>query len=46
MKLKGRKTMPFIIPGNKKDIDDRLAETIRTDIKEKMARFFEYRAEC
>lgn len=46
MRLKGRKTMPFIIPGNKKDIDDRLAKTIRTNIKDQMARFFEYRAEA
>lgn len=45
MKLKGRKTMPFIIPGNKKDIDERLAKTIRTDITGQMERFFEYRAE-
>ncbi len=45
MKLKGRKTMPFIIPGNKEAIDMELAKTIRTDIKDQMARFFEYRAE-
>jgi site-specific recombinase XerD len=45
MKLKGRKTMPFIIPGNKEAIDKELAKTIRTDIKDQMARFFEYRAE-
>lgn len=46
MKLKSRKTMPFIIPGNKKDIDEHLAKTIRMDIKDQMARFFEYRAEA
>lgn len=46
MKLKGRKTMPFIIPGNKEAIDQELAKTIRTDIKDQMARFFEYRAEA
>lgn len=46
MKLKGRKTMPFIIPGNKEAIDKELAKTIRTDIKDQMARFFEYRAEA
>lgn len=46
MKLKGRKTMPFIIPGNKEAIDKKLAKTIRTDIKDQMARFFEYRAEA
>lgn len=45
VKLKGRKTMPFIIPGNKKAIDEQLAKTIRTDITSQMARFFEYRAE-
>lgn len=45
MKLKGRKTMPFIIPGNKKEIDERMAKTIRTDIAGQMARFFEYRGE-
>lgn len=46
IKLKGRKTMPFIIPGNKEAIDKELAKTIRTDIKDQMARFFEYRAEA
>lgn len=46
IKLKGRKTMPFIIPGNKEAIDTELAKTIRTDIKDQMARFFEYRAEA
>lgn len=46
MRLKARKTMPFIIPGNKKDIDEHLAKTIRTDISDQMARFFEYRAEA
>lgn len=45
MKLKGRKTMPFVMPGNKEAIDEELAKTIRTDIKDQMARFFEYRAE-
>lgn len=45
MKLKGRKTMPFIIPGNKKEIDERLAKVIRTDITGQMDRFFMYRAE-
>jgi integrase len=45
MKLKGRKTMPFIIPGNRKAIDERLAKTIRTDITDQMTRFFEYRVE-
>lgn len=45
MKLKGRKTMPFVIPGNKEAIDKELAKTIRTDIKDQMSRFFEYRAE-
>lgn len=45
MKLKGRKTMPFIIPGNRKAIDARLAKKIRTDISDQMARFFEYRVE-
>lgn len=45
MKLKGRKTMPFVIPGDKEAIDKQLAQTIRTDIKDQMARFFEYRAE-
>lgn len=44
MKLKSRKTMPFIIPGNKKEIDERLAQVIRTDIKEQMDRFFVCRA--
>lgn len=43
--LKGRRTMPFCIPGNKKAIDDRLAEKIREDVADQMARFFEYRAE-
>ena len=37
--------MPFVIPGNKKEIDEHLAKTIRADITEHMARFFEYRAE-
>lgn len=46
IKLKGRKTMPFIIPGNREAIDTELAKTIRTDIKDQMARFFEYRAEA
>lgn len=45
MKLKGRKTMPFIIPGNKKEIDERLAKTIKKDITGQMDRFFVYRAE-
>ena len=45
LKLKARKTMPFIVPGNKKDIDEHLAKTIRTDISDQMARFFECRAE-
>lgn len=45
MKLKGHKTMPFIIPGSKEAIDQELAKTIRMDIKDQMARFFEYRAE-
>jgi integrase len=45
MKLKGRMTMPFIIPGNSKAIDERLAKTIRTDISDQMARFFEFRGE-
>ena len=45
MGIKGRKTMPFVIPGNKEAIDEELAKTIRTDIKDQMARFFEYRAE-
>lgn len=43
--LKGRKTMPFIIPGNKKEIDERLAKVIRTDIKDQMDRFFVYRGQ-
>jgi integrase len=43
--LKVRETMPFIIPGNRKEIDERLAETIRTDISDKMDRFFAYRSE-
>ncbi len=46
MKLKGRKTMPFIIPGNKEAIDQKLEKAIRTNIKDQMARFFEYRAEA
>nr|WP_314900526.1 hypothetical protein [uncultured Deefgea sp.] len=45
IKLKGRKTMPFIIPGNKEALDKELANTIRKDIHDQMARFFEYRAE-
>lgn len=45
MKLKGRMTMPFIIPGNKKEIDERLAKTIKKDITGQMDRFFVYRAE-
>ena len=45
MKLKGRKTMPFVIPGDKEAIDTELTKTIRTDIKDQMARFFEYRAD-
>ncbi len=45
IRLKARMTMPFIVPGNKKDIDEHLAKTIRTDISEQMARFFECRAE-
>lgn len=45
MKLKGRKTMPFVIPGNKEAIDKELANTIRADIKDQMARFFEFRVE-
>lgn len=45
MKLKGRKTMPFVIPGNREAIDMKLAKAIRTDIKDQMARFFEYRAD-
>jgi len=44
-RFKGRKTMPFIIPANKKEIDEHLAKTIRTDISDQMVRFFEYRAE-
>lgn len=46
VKLKGRNTMPFIIPGNRKALDERLAETIRTDIRDQMERFFEYRADA
>ena len=45
MKLKGRMTMPFIIPGNKKEIDECLANTIKKDINGTMVRFFEYRGE-
>lgn len=45
IKLKGRKTMPFIIPGNRKAIDESLAKTIRMDIADQMTRFFEYRGE-
>lgn len=45
MKMKGRTTMPFIIPGNKKEIDERLAKVIRTDITGQMDRFFLYRGE-
>ena len=44
-KLKGRKTMPFVIPKDKEAIDKELAKTIRTEIKDQMDRFFEYRAE-
>lgn len=44
-KLKGRKTMPFVIPKDKEAIDKELAKTIRKDIKDQMDRFFEYRAE-
>lgn len=43
-KLKGRKTMPFVIPKDKEAIDKELAKTIRTDIKDQMDRFFECRA--
>lgn len=46
IKLKGRRTMPFIIPGNREAIDTELARSVRTDIKNQMARFFEYRAEA
>jgi len=44
-KLKVRNTMPFIIPGNRKEIDERLAKTIRADISDQMNRFFVYRSE-
>jgi len=42
--LKGRRTMPFCIPRDKAVIDDRLAEKIRGDLADQMARFFEYRS--
>jgi integrase len=45
MKLKSRKTMPFIIPGNSKVLDGLLAKTIRIDITDQMTRFFEWRGE-
>ncbi len=44
-KLQTRKTMPFIIPGNKSIIDERLAGKISQDTNELMARFFESRIE-
>jgi integrase len=43
--LKGRKSMPFCIPSNKQEIDNRLANVIRVDIADQMARFFEFRSE-
>ncbi|WP_019898863.1 site-specific integrase [Methylotenera mobilis] len=43
--FKGRRTMPFCIPDDKKAIDDRLAGKIRVDVSDQMARFFEYRSE-
>lgn len=45
LRLKGRKTMPFIIPGNRREIDERMANVISTDIKGQMDRFFLYRSE-
>lgn len=43
--LKGRKTMPFCIPGEKASIDNHLAAKIKVDIADQMVRFFEYRGE-
>ncbi len=43
--LKGRKTMPFSIPSNKLEIDAHLANKIKTDVADQMARFFEYRSD-
>ncbi|MCU6434655.1 hypothetical protein LPB67_12830 [Undibacterium sp. Jales W-56] len=45
MKLKGRESMPFILPGNKARIDERLAKKIKQDISEVITRFFVCRAE-
>lgn len=45
IRLKSQKTMPFVVPGNQIKIDAGLAATIRTDIKNQMERFFEYRSE-
>jgi integrase len=45
IKLKGRKTMPFCIPGNRVEIDERLADKITQDVAEQMARFFVFRVE-
>lgn len=45
MNIKSRKTMPFILPGNKTEIDERLAKTIKKDISDLTSRFFVYRAE-
>lgn len=43
--LKGRRTMPFCIPGGNSILDDRLAGKIQRDVADEMARFFEYRSE-
>lgn len=45
IKLKGRKTMPFCVPHNRDIIDARLAGKIKSDVKDLMARFFEFRVE-
>jgi len=44
-KLKSRLTMPFIIPSNSKEIDERLAKTIKKNISELTSQFFVYKSE-
>jgi integrase len=45
VKLKARQSMPFIIPANKVELDERLAAKIRTEISSQMSRFFEFRVD-
>jgi len=45
IRLRARKTMPFVLPGNKGEIDKRLPKVVKEAIDRHMVEFFEYRAQ-